>query len=238
MPGPEPYEELRRLARSYEQDVPAASARRAAAAALMAAKHPRRRFRLAPVFASFLTIIAGNAGLALAADPALPGDLFYPIDRFYERVVELTGLGADVRTERIAEAAALHAKGQLALAVATAGEAVAGLAGAENAGLTDAVAALNADAAPGQALTAALHEETNQLVDLAAKVVEAAKTGDPGDASEAAAELRKQAADVVIAAQDKEPPGQTTDPGSPGTNNPGTPPTDRGSGQSASGGNQ
>lgn len=99
----DPITDLKRFAEALTAEVPEA---RAHAAVFRARQtQPRgalvvRRIVLATGMAVFL-----NIGLAAAANPSIPGELLYPIDRAYER---LTGFfGVDHRGERIHEAAQL-----------------------------------------------------------------------------------------------------------------------------------
>lgn len=59
-------------------------------------------------------------GAGLAADRATPGDLLYPFDR----ALEALGLSTDLVEERLQEAITLAERGDMALAVATANEAL------------------------------------------------------------------------------------------------------------------
>jgi hypothetical protein len=64
------------------------------------------------VAASIALVVFGNAGMAVASDSAIPGDLLYPLDRAYERVADLVGLQVGGPQERLDEAVvALETRG-------------------------------------------------------------------------------------------------------------------------------
>lgn len=98
----------------------------AAETELVAAPPPVRRVPAAPTplrrrvgtLAASLAIVGGTAGMAVAAQGALPGDPLYPIKRGGEQVVSALGIGEDSRGEaalahaatRLDEAAALQGR--------------------------------------------------------------------------------------------------------------------------------
>ena len=87
---------------------------------------------LAKVLAASVALAAVGGGVGFVADPAVPGDALYGLDRAFEAV----GIGRGGAAERIEEARALAARGEIPEAVATAGEA------AEEADRAEAAAAL------------------------------------------------------------------------------------------------
>ncbi len=87
---------------------------------------------LAKVLAASVVLAAVGGGVGFVADPAVPGDALYGLDRAFEAV----GIGRGGAAERIEEARALAARGEIPEAVATAGEA------AEEADRAEAAAAL------------------------------------------------------------------------------------------------
>lgn len=109
----DPISELRRYAADLEAEVPADRARSAARRALLSPTPRRRRPRRA-VAAIAATALLGvsNVALASAADPAVPGDALYGVDRAYESIGSAVGLGDTHATERATEVLALQERGQ------------------------------------------------------------------------------------------------------------------------------
>ncbi|MDF1594590.1 MAG: hypothetical protein P1T08_00645 [Acidimicrobiia bacterium] len=108
----DPYNNLRAYGEALIDSVDSARAEVVAVRALAApsAGLPLRR-RLLAIAAAAATFISGNVGMAMAADSAVPGDLLYGLDRAYEQLSELVGLGGDHRDERLEEAAQLASAG-------------------------------------------------------------------------------------------------------------------------------
>jgi hypothetical protein len=108
----DPYNNLRAYGEALIDSVDPARAEVVAVRALAApsAGLPLRR-RLLAIAAASATFISGNVGMAMAADSAVPGDLLYGLDRAYEQLSELVGLGGDHGDERLEEAAQLAATG-------------------------------------------------------------------------------------------------------------------------------
>ncbi len=114
----DPYDDLRRYAAFLREETSEEAARRAVAGAVTIPA-PRRLRRSAAVAAAAL--VFGNGALAAAANPAVPGDALYGVDRAYERLGEL--LGVDHAPERLAEATDLAGRGRYEDAVAALREA-------------------------------------------------------------------------------------------------------------------
>ena len=98
--------------------------------------------RRAVVALTSLAVFSGaNVGLALAANPSVPGDPLYGIDRAYERVETALGITASHAAERFDEAAELSNRGRFSDAFSAASEGARGL-GQENPGLAHATEVL------------------------------------------------------------------------------------------------
>ncbi len=209
----DPISDLRRYAHALQQQADPVEAHRAATLAAAPLPAPARswRRRLATVTAAAAVLAGGNVGLALAADPAAPGDLLYGVDRAYERVAEVLGIGGDTARERLDEASTLAARGDVSRALSTARETLSSLP-VEAGGLAQALAALQTaesdafdpgepESAPGRELTAELHVQTELLLGLAKQVVAAAHGDDPGAVQAAASQMSGQAQRVADAAR-------------------------------------
>lgn len=107
----DPVDKLRRYADSLRSEMPEERTHRRVGQAMAAAerrRHPRWRMALA----SGTAAVIANVGLAAAAQPAVPGDILYGVDRAYEKVTDLVGLSDGHDAERIAEADGLVAAGR------------------------------------------------------------------------------------------------------------------------------
>lgn len=109
----DPISELRRYAADLEAQVPADRARSAARRALLNPTPSRRRPRRA-VAAIVATALMGisNVALATAADPAVPGDALYGVDRAYESIGSAVGFDGTHAAERANEVLVLQERGQ------------------------------------------------------------------------------------------------------------------------------
>ncbi len=86
-------------------------ARRAIEAVRHAPRRPRRT-----VIAITTTVLmgVGNAAMAAVANPAVPGDALYGLDRAYEQVGDVFGIGSTHVAERFDEAGVLVERGRAA----------------------------------------------------------------------------------------------------------------------------
>ena len=109
----DPISELRRYAADLEAQVPADRARSAARRALLNPTPARRRPRraVATIVATALMGIS-NVALATAADPAVPGDALYAVDRAYESIGAAVGFDGTHAGERANEVLVLQERGQ------------------------------------------------------------------------------------------------------------------------------
>lgn len=107
----DPVDKLRRYADSLRTEMPEERTHRRVGLAMAAAerRHPPR-WRMA--LASGAAVLIGNVGLAAAAQPAVPGDILYGVDRAYEKVTDLLRLTDGHDAERVAEADELVAAGR------------------------------------------------------------------------------------------------------------------------------
>lgn len=109
----DPIEELRRYARDLQAEVHPGRAR-ARVDAVLAGPVRRPRRAVLVVLASTLLLLFSNVALAAAADPSVPGDALYGLDRAYERIADVAGLGGIHAGERLDEAAVLLERGRAA----------------------------------------------------------------------------------------------------------------------------
>lgn len=159
---------------------------------------PRRVPRIA--FATLGVFIALNVVTAGLANAAVPGDPLYPLDRGYESVLDVVGVGGDHSEERITEAEALVARDDLTGAADLVAEAIDGRS------IREAVASLQ-DADP----TGPGFSDTVQaLVTSARDLVAARQDGEPTRMAEARAAVDLAAMQVsqVAGATPVGPPDQ------------------------------
>ena len=108
----DPYKDLRSYGETLIDSVDITRAEVVAARALAAPSAGLFfRRRLVAIAAATATFVTGNLGVAMAADSAVPGDLLYSVDRAYEKLEQLIGLGSDHTVERLSEAAHLASEG-------------------------------------------------------------------------------------------------------------------------------
>lgn len=110
-----PIDDLRRYADDLASEVSLFTAQRAVRSAV--SPDTRRPRKAVVVLVTTALFGISNVALAATADPAIPGDALYGIDRAYERVADLAGLGGPRVTERLAETGALVEQGRLAEAL-------------------------------------------------------------------------------------------------------------------------
>jgi hypothetical protein len=101
-----------------------------AASRAIARTQPHGRPRRAAVAVAALGLMMiSNVALATAANPSVPGDALYRLDRAYESLGRLVGWAGDIRSERIDEAAIVAARGDRTTALDLVREALEGIDG-------------------------------------------------------------------------------------------------------------
>ncbi|MDX1448576.1 MAG: hypothetical protein R3246_05880, partial [Acidimicrobiia bacterium] len=110
-----PIDDLRRYADDLASEVSPFAAQRAVRSAM--SPDTRRPRKAIVVIVSTALLGLSNVALAAVADPAVPGDRLYGVDRAYERIVDITGLGGPRVAERLVETGALVEQGRLAEAL-------------------------------------------------------------------------------------------------------------------------
>ncbi len=118
-----PYDELRSWARHLSEEVSDGEARVAVERAMSRVDGRRRRVttpriarRLTPVLAATMVLGVSNVALAAVANPSVPGDPLYGIDRAYERIGAVLWSG-QYETERLDEAVEMLDRGQPSVAL-------------------------------------------------------------------------------------------------------------------------
>lgn len=111
----DPFDDLRRYADALVSEVSPYTAERAVRSA-MSSPSRRPRKALAVLVATGLMGVS-NVALAATADPSAPGDTLYGVDRTYEQVADLVGLGGPRVSERLEETGVLVERGELAAAL-------------------------------------------------------------------------------------------------------------------------
>ena len=111
-----PFDDLRRYADDLAAEVSPYTAQRAVSRALSPGVRRPRKALIALVATGLLGV--SNVALATTADQAVPGDALYGLDRAYESVVDLVGLGGPRVSERMQETGVLVERGHLAEALA------------------------------------------------------------------------------------------------------------------------
>ena len=215
------HDALRAYAERLEAETSPGTAHRAVRRALGAPPGRMRLRRVAVLLASALGFGLGNAALALAVQPSVPGDALYGVERAYERVAALVGVRLGSPEERLSEAAVLLRRGDVVGARELVAEAVAEVP----------VAVRVVEAVPPEAV--------HELIEPARVVVEAAETGDPEAVGEAVAEMQAELTPSTVPPPKVSPeappglegapggekgaPGRTGDPTGPPDDLPGPP---------------
>jgi hypothetical protein len=114
----DPISDLRRYAAALEAQVSGERSRHAARTALHAPGGRRAPRRTVVAIAATLLMGVSNVALATVADPAVPGDALYGVDRAYERVGALVGFDTTNAGERATEVMVLQERGKSAEALA------------------------------------------------------------------------------------------------------------------------
>lgn len=183
----EPTDRLRNYGEDIASAVSPARSRVAAMRAIGSSHRtsaPRRTPQFA--FAALGIFLVANVVMSGVANAAVPGDVLYPVDRGYEKVMGLVGLAGDQSEERVAEAGVLLDRGDLAGATALVAEAT------DSAFVVDAAASLQA-ADPSDPRFA---ESVQALVASARDLVAAREAGGATRMAEAEAALRLAAMQV------------------------------------------
>lgn len=186
-----PLRDLRAYADDLVAGADADDGARIARTALLDVQPVSWKRRLVSIGTAVAMFLGANVGLAAAADPAVPGDALYGIDRAYEKVGHLLGIDNDGPAERFEEAAVLADRGDLAASIDLAQEAAAALG---NPGLQRAVEAI-AEAsgqAPGlqkfdgvpPGIANALSRQATELYGIGRQISELAKSGAKPSGSE------------------------------------------------------
>lgn len=214
---PDPIDELRAYAAHLEAEVPLERARARARAAVTAT--PRGRRRVAVVAAAAIGFMGvSNVALAAVSNPAIPGDALYGIDRAYERVGALLGIGGEHRLERLNEAASVVALGDEETALSLVQEALTGLVDED----VDTARAMLSELERG-ADVETLHQQIQQMIDIARDTAEAAGSDEMREVAERAAASGLDVAEVARTIRD------TVDlPDAPSQDHPGDAADDRG----------
>jgi hypothetical protein len=114
----DPISDLKRYAAALEAHVSGERSRHAARAALHAPGPARAPRRTVVAIAATLLMGVSNVALATVADPSVPGDALYGVDRAYEQVAVLFGGDATNAGERASEVLVLQERGKSAEALA------------------------------------------------------------------------------------------------------------------------
>ena len=114
----DPISDLKRYAAALEAQVSGERSRHAARAALHTPSGRRAPRRAVVAIAATVLMGVSNVALATVADPAVPGDTLYGVDRAYERVGALVGFDTTNAGERATEVMVLQERGKSAEALA------------------------------------------------------------------------------------------------------------------------
>jgi hypothetical protein len=175
--------------------------------------------RAVVVLTTLVAFGGANVGLAFAANPSVPGDPLYGIDRAYERIASALGIHLNVAAERFQEAAVLTDRGELSAAFQVASEAMESL-GSASSPATEALdqAAKDAESIESGGVPADVQERLNrQAKELfgIGEEVSVAATGSLQSLDLQFVSRSQQVLDAVRSAQAemREAKGQTTPPG-------------------------
>ncbi len=111
----QPFDDLRRYAEDLASEVSSSAAQRAVRSAMVPHVNRPRKLVVALVATGLLGV--SNVALAAVADPAVPGDALYKVDRAYERLVDIAGFGGPRVSERVYETGVLVERGNLGKAL-------------------------------------------------------------------------------------------------------------------------
>ncbi|MGH8927004.1 MAG: hypothetical protein ACRDWH_01535 [Acidimicrobiia bacterium] len=217
----EALDQLRAYASYLTRTVTPTDSAAAAHRAVQADRRGSATPRWVVVFATIGLLAISNVGLAAAANPAVPGDFLYLLDRGYEWIGDRFG-ASDRSAERVAESEVLVQRGQPERALRNLKGTLSSL------GATSGVAALDNAILAVQGHGADVADEVEGLVEATSAVAVAAQSGDEEAFSEAIEAIHAMARGVREAARGTAP-GQTGD--SPSDTAPGRNPSSNGNGQ-------
>ncbi|HJR86213.1 MAG TPA: hypothetical protein VJ930_01015 [Acidimicrobiia bacterium] len=180
-----PFEDLRSLGEFLRNRVADDDSRRVAAAAVGRRRPQRSRAFVAIVAGTALFALA-NVALAQASDPAVPGQILYPLDRAYEWLSDRF-VPHDRVPERVAEALELADGGQTDRALLVVTEIL-----GDDESLQAEVGGLS-----GSGSSPAVRDEVKDLVGAASSVREAAQSGDADALADAIDNVKEEAQDVA-----------------------------------------
>jgi hypothetical protein len=169
---------------------------------------PVRRALLRPrtIAAAAAILVLGNAGLAAAADGAVPGDLLYPVDRAYESIGAALGFHVGGSAERLDEAQVLLERGNVSAAIETA---------AATLGDGLAAEALELTTSADDPTTASAPDGGEDLQAAVGALIEAIRSDDKDDIKQAARTVAETARGEPFDAD--QGPGKDSGDGSPPT---------------------
>ncbi len=219
----DPISDLKRYAAAMEAQVSGERSRHAARTALHAQSPKRAPRRAVVAIAATLLMGVSNVALATVADPAVPGDTLYGVDRAYEQVGSLIGFDSTNAGERASEVMVLQERGKSAEALALVQETLTKLVEAD-----DPEAAVE-EFTSGLGNTEAFRDQVELILQYAKDV----NTSGPEVASAARDIAREILEDMVLPENAQGNPGGPADPGPPddkGPNDRPTPPVTPGQG--------
>lgn len=197
----QPFDDLRRYADDLASEVSPLAAQRAVRSAMSPHANRPRKLVVALVVTGLLGV--SNVALAAVADPAVPGDALYNVDRAYERFVDFAGFGGPRVTERVFETGVLVKRGNLGVALDLVHETLANILESDD---------------PAGYLNKFEAEIGSQPDVVAALVLIAKDTATSGaDVSEAAKQLRNL---LSQRPEDAGPPADSPSENNPGQNRP------------------
>lgn len=209
---------LRRLAADLEAAYPTERARARVDVVLDSPPTGIRRRRMRLVVASAVVLVLSNLALAAVADPSVPGDPLYGLDRAYEQIGKRLGLVHSTASERLEEAEKLIARGRATQAIPAVIELLDQVPASQPQGISTARTALEEAATlQGQGPSEEFSEALEDLLDLVKRNpgrVEGPEVAEAAQKLRDAAAKGKPAEDVPGRGRPARPPGKD-DPGPP-----------------------
>ncbi|HJR93316.1 MAG TPA: hypothetical protein VJ938_12805 [Acidimicrobiia bacterium] len=216
----DPFDELRRFADDLIRAVPQGRSEAEVARAIRTVTAPRRRRLPALVAASVSGLFVLNLAGAAVADSSAPGDVLYPVDRSYEWVSDVLGLGGDRSGERLEEATVLTDRSEYDAALELMIESL------PNSEVVAAARAIRTADLTGTDLRSVVMD----LLAVARQISESTNAADAGELAEAEEEVREIVTDLpgdTAPGNTGNTPGQSGDtPGDTAPGNSGTTPGD------------